>query len=385
MASAACFRALFLFSHALSLAKIVPTSVEYSTVFHYDSEGYRAFRIPGIAGAADGTLVAFAEGRVPLDRGPYGNASFCYGQLASTRDGDCVDKDIVYKLSKDGGHTWSSLIVLARCNRSTFHCDPNLVLDSSTGKLWLNYYTCQGYKPLRQCFPVILVSSDHGRTFNTHYAFSGSRGTWFAGGLGGGIQQRVAGTHQGRLLFPDDGRGCVYSDDAGETWQSGMSLENYNGFLDNQIAELSNGSVVMIIRHGGLSSPFRARSDDGGLTWTEPEEMREVQNNDCQVSVISFASSPGALLMSHPFMTEHLKPPAGRQNLTLSVSVDNATTWRAILELTPRPSAYSALVDLGDWHVGCLFEGGHWGVVPIDYSDIRFAMVTLQSMAKVRS
>ena len=360
-------------------------NVQYSTVYRQESEGYHTFRIPGIARATDGTLVAFTEGRVPLDRGPYGNPLACYGQLASTKDGDCVDKDIVYKTSADGGHSWSGLTVVAKCNSTTFYYNPNLVLDRHTSTLWLSYYVCQGHKPHRECFPVIFSSSDHGRSFQFVKGFPvQSQPAWFVGGLGGGLQL-TSTKYAGRLLFPDDGRGCVYSDDNGASWQVGSPIPKYGDFLDNQVVELNNGSLLMIVRRGRggdgplrLNYPYASRSDDGGVTWTTAWPMKNVVNDDCQVSVVALAnvSDVRVLVMSRP-NTVGLKAPDGRQNLTLSVSCDNAVIWQDLVNITPAPAAYSALQVLGPSQVGCLYEEGQYGVVPINFASVRYAAISL--------
>src|SRR5687768_3937989 len=60
------------------------------TVYESGTEGYRSFRIPGIVKLPDGTLLAFAEGRV-------GDAN------------DFGDIDIVLKKSTDKGKTWSAV------------------------------------------------------------------------------------------------------------------------------------------------------------------------------------------------------------------------------------------------------------------------------------
>src|SRR6266568_9402167 len=55
--------------------------------------GYACFRIPAVVKTNDGTLLAFAEGRV-------------------LNCGDAADIDIVVKLATDGGRTWGPLQVV---------------------------------------------------------------------------------------------------------------------------------------------------------------------------------------------------------------------------------------------------------------------------------
>src|SRR5262245_24899562 len=60
------------------------------TVFKAGEEGYHTYRIPAIVKAANGDLLAFAEGR-------------------KNGGGDAGDIDIVLKRSMDQGETWSSM------------------------------------------------------------------------------------------------------------------------------------------------------------------------------------------------------------------------------------------------------------------------------------
>ena len=66
-------------------------------VFVSGTEGYHTFRIPSVARTADGTLHAFAEGR-----------------LTNRSDPGGTHIDVVYKRSTDGGKNWSALVVLDR-------------------------------------------------------------------------------------------------------------------------------------------------------------------------------------------------------------------------------------------------------------------------------
>ena len=86
-------------------------------MFEWLSDGYETFRIPGIVQSANGTLIAATEGRVATTRPAVGNASLCYGVLASKYDSGCVDKDIiVIKLSSDGGERWRTARALTEIN-----------------------------------------------------------------------------------------------------------------------------------------------------------------------------------------------------------------------------------------------------------------------------
>ena len=85
-------RPITILGHLL-LALLTSTSaiaMQDPAVFTSGDDDYDTFRIPALIEAADGTLLAFAEGRVG-GRGDSGNI------------------DLVLKRSRDGGTTWSDL------------------------------------------------------------------------------------------------------------------------------------------------------------------------------------------------------------------------------------------------------------------------------------
>jgi len=79
--------------------------------------GYACFRIPAVVKTVEGTLLAFAEGRV----------NHC---------GDAGDIDIVLKRSTDGGRTWGPLQVVNEGAGDT-HGNPAPIVDRGTGRIVL--------------------------------------------------------------------------------------------------------------------------------------------------------------------------------------------------------------------------------------------------------
>jgi len=82
---------LFLVCCAVAVS-LAGKAQEEVAVFASGEDGYASYRIPAIVRNRTGELIAFAEGRV-AHAGDFGNV------------------DIVYKISRDGGRTWSALRV----------------------------------------------------------------------------------------------------------------------------------------------------------------------------------------------------------------------------------------------------------------------------------
>jgi sialidase-1 len=86
-------------------------------IFKSGEEGYQCFRIPAIITAADGSLLAFAEGR-------------------KKNCGDAGDIDLVMKKSLDGGYNWSKLEIVWDDAGNTCG-NPAPILDKKSGHIVL--------------------------------------------------------------------------------------------------------------------------------------------------------------------------------------------------------------------------------------------------------
>jgi len=156
----------------------------------------------------------------------------------------------------------------------------------------------------------------------------------------------------------------LFSDDEGASWKIGadrgigtvgVAQEN-----EGQLAELANGSVIIISRAGGsvldLTSHFVARSDDGGHSFTAPWEVPAMRQplSGCEGSLLHQTS--GRLLFTSP-------SPLGvqrlyRKRLTLFSSDDEGTTWDERLVLHDGMAGYSSLVNLRNGDVGIFLSTG---------------------------
>src|SRR5688572_7075198 len=118
--------------------------VDEQVIYRQGDFGYSCFRIPAAVRANDGTVLAFAEGRV----------ADC---------GDDGDIDLVLRRSTDGGRTWGPLQVVSEGNGST-HGNPVPIVDRRTGRVVV-VTTHNGPAPCPNgCDrdPYVQVSDDHG-------------------------------------------------------------------------------------------------------------------------------------------------------------------------------------------------------------------------------
>ena len=353
-------------------------------LFVSGQDGYHTYRIPAVIEAADGTLLAFCEGR-------------------KTGASDRGDIDLLLKRSTDGGVTWSQQQVVWDDGDNTCG-NPCPVLDRTTGTLWLFATHNLGEDHEADIIhrrargtrtPWVIRSDDHGLTWSEPVNLAASLKDpswgWYATGPGVGIQIEQ-GPQAGRLVIPgvhsyDDPNGnlrggpfeygshVVYSDDHGRTWQrGGVVRPKVNECQVVELAE-SPGRLLMNMRsYFDHQCRAEAFSDDGGVSWTSPQDQPALIEPRCQASILRHRwptpDRAGVILFSNPaHRTERLK-------LTVRLSEDDGRTWPRALVLHEAFSAYSSLISLSETSAACRYERGA-GEARRGYGRITFARFEL--------
>ncbi|ADB29256.1 Exo-alpha-sialidase [Kribbella flavida DSM 17836] len=335
-----------------------------SVPFRSGTDGYASYRIPAVVKAADGALLAFAEGR-------RGGSS------------DTGDIDIVLRRSGDGGCTWSPQQVVTDQGPNTIG-NPAPVVDPASGDLVLlsvrngpvtETQILRGEASAEDTRRVFVQrSTDDGRTFSAPTEITAAtklpNWRWYATTPGHAIALR-----SGRLLVPANhsiappagsadtgaeakyyGGHSLYSDDGGRSWQIGYVDDNPNGYLnvnETTAAQLPDGRVYFNTReHNGTAPGTRADaySADGGETLVKPfRPQATLIGPVVQASVLSVGST---LVYSGP------ADPAARAAMTLRTSTDQGVTWQPALAVSGLPAAYSDLVSVDRSTLGLLYETG---------------------------
>ncbi len=351
-----------------------------------DEQNYSCFRIPAIVRSRDGTLLAFAEGRV-------------------RNCGDATDIDIVLKRSTDGGTTWSPLQVVNPGDGDT-HGNPVPIVDQRTGRIVLITTYNAGRTDDKGCAtpcpraPHEQYSDDDGLTWSTPTDISAQAtrpdwDAWYASGPVHGIQL-MHGRYAGRLIFgvnaeTSDGTNSianhaalVYSDDGGDSWHIGAvdSFPHPVGQSYAQkpselsVAELADGSIYVAGREQGgtdIGNRDYAISRDGGKSFRAPfTTIPDLVTPMVQGSVLRLnRPGPDRILFSSPSDTDR------RRWMMVRSSYDGGRRWENAEQgtrITSDWSGYSDLVQISsskvlDAKIGLLYEGG-----AVDARDeIRFA------------
>ncbi len=321
-------------------------------VFDPEIHPYSSLRIPALVVSKQGTLLAFAAGRI--DSGS-----------------DWADMDLVMRRSEDGGATWGPLQVVAQREGHAPTDNPTPIVGQD-GTIHLVY---QRDYARAYC----IQSVDDGKTWteptDITYAFDAFQEEYpwkvLAPGPGHSIQLR-----SGRLVVPvwlaasdvvtphrshrPSRIATIYSDDGGTTWQRGALVPDVPGFKnpsETMAVELADGRVMVSIRN---ESEHRRRgvsySDDGISGWTPPAYVEDLFEPICMGSIlrVDHPQVGSGLLFVNPDSESIPKHP--RANLTVKWSADGGKTWPAAQVLERGVAGYADLAVGPDGTGYCLYE-----------------------------
>ncbi|WP_326951926.1 sialidase family protein [Amycolatopsis sp. NBC_01286] len=342
-----------------------------SVPFTSGTEGYDTFRIPAVVRAANGSLVAFAEGR---------------------RDsaGDSGAIQTVSRSSRDGGCTWGPLSVVTTNGDATAG-NPTPVLARNGDLVLLTVHNglvsekqimtgAASEQDTRRVF--VQRSGDNGRTWSTARDITADTKRpgwrWYATGPGHATLLRH-GPHAGRIVVPANhsssppagstdvgteakyyGGHDLYSDDDGRTWHIGFTDDRTDGVVaanETSATELPDGTLYFSSRNQGSAAEHRVDgySVDGGKTLVRPYRAQpSLSGTKVEGSVLQ-TTIPWLLLYSGP------SDPATRTVMQLRLSTDRGRTWTPGRTLTTGPAAYSDLVQADPLTAGLLYETGTAG------------------------
>ncbi|MEU6064320.1 sialidase family protein [Streptomyces sp. NPDC047082] len=342
--------------------------------------GYACFRIPAMVKTTDGTLLAFAEGRV-------------------LNCGDAADIDIVVKRSTDGGRTWGPLQVVTEGAGDT-HGNPAPIVDRETGRILLAETYNTGRTDAASCSvpcdrtPHLQYSDDDGLTWSKPRDLSpeilpADWNSWYATGPVHGLQL-TRGKDAGRLVFGvntetwDGSRvsanhgALIVSDDGGDHWRIGAT-DSWPIAADRTfrqkpseltLTERVDGSLLVSGREqDGTDLGHRTQtvSRDGGDSFAAPfRDLPDLYTPQVQGSTLRLGNR---ILLSCP------GDPDRRRTMMIRSSYDDGRTWDSVdrgTVVTTDWSGYSDMVRVDHDTVGLMYEGG-----AVDARDeIRFARFT---------
>lgn len=316
-----------------------------SEIWSAGEDDLETFYIYGLLAAND-LIFAFSEGRIERH--------------------DKSAHHIVLKKSTDNGETWSENQFVVPSQNGECLCNPTPLFDRKNNNVLLFY--AQNHE--NNASEIFLISSrDNGTIWtkprNLTALFDTDSNDWtlHMPGPGHGIQTNdgrliIQIWHRRELAFPvserNYGVSVIYSDDAGETWQTGGNVPLDDAQLnESRIVELANGDLLLNARSGAfVKSPrYFSRSSDKGLSWTEPKEILSLQPAFATDSGFTNLQSNGNdfLIFTRPESADL------RKNLTVYLSDDEGKSWKNSKIIYAGFTGYSDAVVLPDGNIGVIY------------------------------
>ncbi len=359
----------------------------------HQQDGVHTYRIPGLATAKNGTLLAIYDVRRETGRDLQGNI------------------DIGLQRSFDKGKTWQPMQIVLDMGAwgnlpEKFNgvSDANVLVDRNSGNIyiaglwmhgvintdgkwvegltekdtvWNHQWRTKGSQPgygEKQTSQFLLTkSTDNGATWSQPLNITrmGKQENWWlwAPAPGQGITLK-----DGTLVFPTQGRDNTgkgfstisYSKDGGNTWKTGTRAAR-ESTTENMAVELADGSIMLNMRSGvnkdtgSTNGRVVAVTKDLGETWSvHPTSRNALPEPVCMASIIRHTDGKGKtmLLFSNP------DSKTARKNMTIKVSYDNGNTWAAKVLLDEEKSrGYSCLTSLDENTIGILYESSEADMV----------------------
>lgn len=375
-----------------------PLRIGYA-VRQHNEDSVHTCRIPGLATAKDGSLLAVYDARRESARDLQGHM------------------DIGVSRSIDKGNSWLPMQVAIDMGAfgglpEKFNgvSDACILVDRRTGTIfiaglwmhgvlnekgawieglnedskdwnhqWKNKGSQPGFDPKQTAQFLLVKSTDNGKTWGPPVNLTRmcKQEDWWlwAPAPGQGITLT-----DGTLVFPTQGRdktgkafsNITYSKDGGQTWQtSNRATGAYT--TENMAVELLDGSIMLNMRSnrnktdtGSTNGRAIAVTRDLGVTWTEhPSSGGGLPEPTCMASIIRHdyvqkGKKRSLLLFSNP------DSKTIRHRLTIKVSYDDGKTWvnhKKILLDEGKSRGYSCLTSIDNDTIGILYESSQADLV----------------------
>lgn len=290
---------------------------------------------------------------------------------------DHTPAKLVSRLSYDRGETWTDERIIVSNTNDVLNVMSASLIRLSTGGIGLIYLIKE---TLTNCYPVIQISNNNGRTFSEPISIIESGTGYFTLN-----NSRVIKQKSGRLIVPlsefeNDGvqltsvKGKIfymYSDDNGMSWEKSEYLKPCGEDVTEQepgIIELKDGALLCYVRTN-KGSQFFAKSYDNGITWSDFKEST-------LISPLSPATIVQVQTGCKPLIAIYNNSTIERKPLTIALSYDGGESWINKKNITDLYSAYPSLqiIEDGEIIVGYGFSESFSGGLE-NYSIDRFKYI----------
>ncbi len=299
------------------------------------------YRIPALATASNGDLIAAIDERVPS----------C-GDLKWSKD-----INIVIRRSTDNGKTWSPIEKIVDFPLGKSASDPSMIVDNITKEIFLFYNFMDLDNEKDVYYLHVTKSKDNGKTWSQPEDITPqiTKQEWHNDfkfiTSGRGIQTK-SGTLLHCMVNLDNGLRVFGSNDHGNTW----FFKDTPLFPadESKIVELADGSWMVNSRSNNTGIRHIHISQDEGNSWKTSGEPLLIDPG-CNASIIRFTDKADGYNKNR-LLFSNAKSDKDRVNLTVRISYDEGQTWSEGKTIYEGESAYSSMTILDNGDIGLFFE-----------------------------
>ncbi len=346
----------FVFSNQ-SHSQTQDTTFQFINLFEKDSSLHGGcFRIPSLITAPNGNLIVAVDERY----------STC-GDLKWNKD-----INIVIRRSTNNGKTWLPLQTVVDYPLGQSASDPSMIVDHVTNEIFLFFNYMDLNKEKDVYYFRVTSSKDNGKSWSVPVDITSqiSEAGWKKDfkfiTSGRGVQ-----TASGKLLHTivnlQKGLFVFGSDDHGKSW---FLIDNpIKPGDESQITELSNESWMINSRVNDTGMRYIHTTSNQGMSWNTYTDS-SLADPGCNAGIlrttyIKDGEQKSLLFFSNAHSNNE------RENMTISVSLDEGKTWPIQKTIFAASAAYSSLTQLSNGDIGLVFEKD-------DYSKIVFVQVPVE-------
>lgn len=367
------FLSLLIFIQSILLAQ------DKTPVFISGTDGHKSYRIPAIIMLPNKSLLAFCEGRVN-GSGDFGDINIVmksshdkgltWGAINTIVDADSLQagnpapvvdltdpaypkgriflfyntgnnhesevrkgnglREVWYKISVDGGVTWSTPVnITSQVHRPN---QPKLNAAYNFSEDWRSYANTPGHAL------QIANGKYQGRIY-------------IAANHSKGVPKKGAEDYYAHGF---------YTDDHGKSFHLSESV-NLPSSNESTAAEISDNGLLLNARNqkGDIKARLVAKSMDGGESWNSISFDKNLPDPVCEGSILNVGIKKGKQVLAFCNAADTVK----RNNLTLRISFNEGETWekKILIDSSTDPkkkdfTAYSDIVRLSKNQIGVFYE-----------------------------
>lgn len=331
-----------LFCCAFSQSQVSEETPVFTNLFSTQNQRHPAcYRIPTLAVAPNGDMIAVADERVP-----------------SCKDlRDNPDINLVLRRSIDKGNNWLPMEKIVDYPLGQSASDASIIVDRWTNQIFL-FFNFMDLKAEKNVYYFKMIkSTDNGKTWTppTDITSQITKPEWhhhFKFITSGKGVQTSSGTLVHTLVNVPQGAYLFYSNNHGKGWQ--VTNTPIYPADESKVIELADGQLMVNSRVNHSDFRYVHISGDQGNSWVSRPDSSLIDPG-CNASIIRYpaqtdSKTDNILLFCNP------KSKNKRSQLTIRISYNEGKTWSKGKTIYPGSAAYSSLCELANGEIGLLFE-----------------------------